>query len=63
MRFAWTNSQLKLLAEFCANVAVAWFAVAFIAPIDTLTSIKGVANMMVMIVIALKLMEVAKNES
>lgn len=35
------DSQLKLLAEFLSNMAVVWFAAAFVAPMDLVFALKA----------------------
>lgn len=49
--------QFKLLANFCSNVAVAWFIVAFVAPVDLLTTLRSAVNIILLLYISLWLLE------
>jgi len=60
VKFSWTESQFRFLAEFCVNAAVAWFVVAFVAPADLLTSVRGIVNMVAMLILGLKILEELK---
>lgn len=57
MRISGTGEQLKFLAGFCSNAAVAWFVAAFVAPVDFLTAIRSAVNMIVLLLIGLYLLE------
>lgn len=53
--------QLRLIAEFFSNMAVVWFAAAFIAPVSQATIIKSLVNGFVALGLGILLLrEVAK---
>lgn len=50
-------SQLRLLAEFFANLAVVWFATALIAPTNLIIAIKAILSGLLSIYVGLILIK------
>ncbi len=60
MRISGTVDQIKLMADFCANLAVAWFVAAFVSPVDWLTTLRSIVSMVALQGLSLYLLERVK---
>lgn len=53
-----TPTQLKLIADFLSNMAVVWFAAAFIAPTNFLLTIISSIEGLIALVLAIWIMHI-----
>ena len=60
MKLTLASSQVKLVAEFFSNMAVVWFAAAFVAPVSQLTVAKSLVNGFLALLIGIVLIKEVK---